>query len=96
MVASGADNHLGGEPGKLFGSVVNAGLGRVQVGIKSIPGPWPACSAGWTLSRGAKGHQFDSRWGRMSGLRTWSWLGACERQPIDVSLPLFLPPFPSL
>ena len=22
--------------------------------------------------------------------------GACERQPLDVSLPLFLPPFPSL
>ena len=34
--------------------------------------------------------------GTCLGCRPGPWLGACEKQPMDVSLALFLPPFPSL
>ena len=34
--------------------------------------------------------------GTCLGCRPGPWLGVCKRQPIDVSLPLFLPPFFSL
>ena len=35
--------------------------------------------------------------GTCLGCRPGPWLGMCKRQPhIDVSLPPFLPPFPSL
>ena len=35
--------------------------------------------------------------GTCLGCRTGPWLGVCERQQhIDVSLPLFFPPFPSI
>ena len=34
--------------------------------------------------------------GTCLGCRPGSQLGTCERQPIDVSLPIFFPPFPSL
>ena len=41
---------------------------------------------GCVLSHKAKGHQLDSRSGCMTGLWTQSLVGACERQPVDVSL----------
>ena len=44
-----------------------------------------------------RGGRFDSQSGYMPGLRVRSPVGVHRRQPhIDVSLPLFLPPFPSL
>ena len=44
-----------------------------------------------------KGHWFDYQSGHMPGFGPGLQYGACERQPhIDVSLPLFFPPFPSL
>ena len=53
-------------------------------------------SVGWASSHKAKGCQFNSRSGHRPGLWVQSPVGACEGQPIDVSPPLFLPPFPSL
>ena len=54
-------------------------------------------SLDWTLACKLKGRWFDSRPGYMPGLWAGSPIGAYERQPhIDVPLPLFLPPFPSL
>ena len=43
-----------------------------------------------------KGRWFDSQSGTGLGCGMGSRLGVCERQPTDISLPLFLPPFPSL
>ena len=49
-------------------------------------------SVDWIPACEPKGHWFDSQSGYMPGLQT-----KLEGQPhIDVSLPLFLPPFPSL
>ena len=43
-------------------------------------------SAGWVSSGKVKGHQFNY-WSRhMPGLLVGPWWGACQRQPIDVSL----------
>ena len=57
----------------------------------------------WVSSHKAKGRQFDSQSGHMPGLWVQSPLGACAGGSqsmflsyISVSLPLFLPPFPSL
>ena len=53
--------------------------------------------SGWAPVREPKGCQFDSQWGHIPGLQPGPQEGACERQPhIAVSLPLFLPPFPSV
>ena len=53
-------------------------------------------SVDWMQACAARGHQFGSQSGHMAGLRARYPVGACERQPhIDVSLPLFLPLFPS-
>ena len=50
-------------------------------------------SVNWVLAWKPKGCWFDSH----SFLRARSPVGVCKRHPhIDVSLPLFLPPFPSL
>ena len=46
--------------------------------------------------RRLKSHGFDSRSGHMPRLQFDSSWNACEKQPIDVSLPFFLPPFLSL
>ena len=43
-----------------------------------------------------KGSQFNSWSGTCLGCGPGPQLGPCESRPIDVSLPLFLPPFPSL
>ena len=60
-------------------------------------------SAGCASSRKAKGHRFDSLLELVPGLQFRSWVGACVRSNwsmflshINVSLPLFLPRFPSL
>ena len=49
------------------------------------------------LSHKAKGRRFNSQSGHMPGMQARSPVRACERQQhTDVSLPFFLPPFPSL
>ena len=58
-------------------------------------------SVAWASSCKAKGHWFNSQSGHMSGLQAESLVGAhgwgtFERKLINVSLPLFLPLFPSL
>ena len=58
-------------------------------------------SVGWALPHRSRGHQFNSQSGHAPGLQPGPWLGACEGQPMDVSLehlccPLSLPPFPFL
>ena len=65
--------------------------------------PGQCGSVGWASSCKGKGHQFDFCLGHMSGLWAWSPGGACVSSnqlmflsQIDVSLFLFLPPFPSL
>ena len=51
----------------------------------------------WALSRKPEGRQFDSHQGTCLGCGPGPQWGFRERQPhIDVSLPLLLPPFPSL
>ena len=49
-------------------------------------------SVDWVSSCKPKGCRFDSQSGHMPGLRVWSPV----RTHTDVSLPLFLPPFPAL
>ena len=69
--------------------------------MKGSPG-W-CDSVGGVLPRKPKGSQFNSRSGHMPGLRVWSPVRVCARDNpqmflshMDVSLPLFLPPFSSL
>ena len=53
-------------------------------------------SVDWASFCKVKGHWFDSQSGHTPGLQVQSPLGACMRkQPINVSLPPFLPLFPS-
>ena len=48
--------------------------------------PWPVWLS-WSSSCEQKGHQFSSQWGHMPSVRVQSSVqGACERQPIHVSL----------
>ena len=58
-------------------------------------------SVGWAFSRKAKVCRFDSLSGHVPGLWVWSPVGVCMRgnqlmfvSHINVSLPIFLPPFP--
>ena len=50
----------------------------------------------WVPACVPKGGQFDSWSVYVPGMQAGPQLGECERQLTDVSLPLFLPPFPSL
>ena len=65
--------------------------------LKSRRQPWLVWLSGLSTSLRTKGSLLNSQSKHMPGLQARSPVGACERQPhIDVSLPLFLPPFPSL
>ena len=74
-------------------------LGPISLVIKShlVSSPDGYGSVGWASSCKAKCHWFDSWLGHMPGLQPSLQLGSCVRgKPIDVSLLLFLPPFPFL
>ena len=67
------------------------------------PGPAQCGSAGWASSHREKGCRFDSCPGYMPGFQVWSLGRAHTRgnrsmflSHIDVSLSLFLPPFPGI
>ena len=49
----------------------------------------------WVLFHKPKGHWFYSQSGHVPGLQVHADQGPYGRQPIDLSLSLFLPPFPS-
>ena len=64
--------------------------------IKRPISPWLVWLSGLSASPRTKDWRFDSQSGHMPGLQARSPVGVCERQPhTDVSLPLFLLPFPS-
>ena len=62
--------------------------------MRSSPG---LCdSVGWVSSCKPKGRRSDPLWGICPGGGFIPGQGVYKRQPIGVSLPLFLPPFSSL
>ena len=63
--------------------------GSKSLGLKSLISPDWGGSVGWASSCKPKGRCFNSQSGHMSGLGPGPQLGICERQPIDVSLPVF-------
>ena len=69
---------------------------KVNVIILIIPN-WCG-SVDWVPACEPKGCWFDSQSGHMPGLRArFPSMGECKRQPhIDISVPLFLLPFPSV
>ena len=69
--------------------------------IKKKLGPDWCGSVDWVPACKPKKHQFNSQSGHMLGFRAKSPVGGMREEPyidahIDVSLPLFLPPFPSV
>ena len=74
----------------------------MQYIIKKVKRALPCGSVAWASSRKPKGHWFNSRSRHMPGLcQVPSWghvrnSGLMFLSHISVSLPLFLPPFPSL
>ena len=64
---------------------------------KDFQGPGWCGSVDWALAWEPKGRWLDSQSGHKPVLQAGSLVGAHERQPyINVSLPLYLFPFPSL
>ena len=72
-------------------------LSLLQEGFRILLGSGWCGSVDWEPAWEPKDHPFDSQSGHRPGLPARSPVGVHERQPcIDVSLPLLLPPFPSL
>ena len=64
---------------------------------KTVVAPWMVLLSGLSARLGTKGSLISiPSQGTCLSCRPGPWLGVHESQPhIDVSLPLFLPPFPS-
>lgn len=60
---------------------------------KTSPDQWSSVS--WASSQKARGFQLDSSQGPCLGYDLVSGQGVCDRQPINVSFPPFLPAYPT-